>query len=417
MGMAAVSIDVLLPAFPEIRDDFGLAEQSTQVGSLITAFFLGLACGQLVYGPLSDRFGRKPLLLSGLALFLVGALGSVAAPTLTGVIACRFLWGFGAAAPRSLALAMVRDRYEGERMARTMSNVMATFIIVPILAPTVGAGALALSASWRVVLWIPIVVALLLAVWSTRMPETLPPDARRSVSPGALWEALRVVARSRQTVAFAFAATCMFGMMSAYIAGAQTIIEEVFGLGDLFPYVFGLIAITLGLGSLASGHLVGRLGLHRLIRVAAVYVVVSAAALNACVFAFGGDPPFWLFAVALSAMLPGVSLLVPNCNTAAMAPVPHVAGMAAAILGTVSTGGGALLGAVVDRAFDGTVRPFAVGALVYSATAAALVLLVARPKGRGPEAIPAHVKVAVESTSPLGAIDSLERPGTAAPSR
>lgn len=415
IGMAALSIDVLLPAFPEMREDFGLSPQSTEVGALITAFFLGLACGQLVYGPLSDRFGRKPLLLSGLAVFILGALGAALSPTLAGVIACRFLWGFGAAAPRSLALAMIRDRYEGEQMARTMSNVMATFILVPVFAPALGAGALALSPSWRIVFWLPIVAAVGLGFWSLRMPETLSPDRRRSVRPGALWDAFKAVLRSRQTVAFALAATFMFGMMSSYIAGSQTIIEDVFGLEEWFPYVFGLIAITLGLGSLLSGKLVGRLGLHRLIRIAALYVVGAATVFTACVLAFDGKPPFLLFAITLSVMLPGVSLLVPNCNTAAMAPVPHVAGMAAAILGTIATGGGAILGAIVDRQFDGSVRPFAIGALLYSATAAALVLFVARPQGDGPVAIDAEVDVAVESTSPTVVLDPVERAPHVAP--
>jgi DHA1 family bicyclomycin/chloramphenicol resistance-like MFS transporter len=409
MAMAALSIDVLLPAFPEMREDFGLAADSTAVGTLITAFFLGLACGQLVYGPLSDKYGRKPLLLSGLVVFLLGAVGAAFAPSLGAVVACRFLWGFGAAAPRSLALAMIRDVYSGERMARTMAHVMATFIIVPVLAPALGSAALALSSTWRIVFWIPIIAAIGLAGWSLRVPETLPLERRRSVSPGALWDAFKVVVHNRQTVAFGLAATSMFGMMSAYIAGSQIILEDVYALDEWFPYVFGLIAATLGVGSLTSGKLVVRLGLNRLIRVAATYVISTATVFATTVIAFDGKPPFWLFAITLSAMLPGVSLLVPNCNTAAMAPVPHVAGMAAAILGTVATGGGAILGAIVDRAFDGSVRPFAIGALVFSALAAGLVLLVARPQGDGPVAIEVDTNVAVESCSPTLAVEPMAR--------
>src|SRR3954467_6356277 len=133
MAMAAMSIDLLLPAFPDMRKDFGLPADSTQPSRLITAFFLGLAVGQLVYGPLSDRYGRKRMLYLGLVVYVAGALAASMAHTLAGVVACRALWGFGAAAPRSLAIAMVRDTQHGERMARTMSHVMATFILVPIL--------------------------------------------------------------------------------------------------------------------------------------------------------------------------------------------------------------------------------------------------------------------------------------------
>ena len=133
--MAALSIDLMLPAFPDARADFGLAADSTQTSWIITAFFLGLAAGQLVYGPLSDRHGRKPLLYAGLGIMTLGAALCAVAPSLGSLIVARVLWGLGAAGPRSLALAMVRDRYSGDRMARTMSHIMATFVLVPVLAP------------------------------------------------------------------------------------------------------------------------------------------------------------------------------------------------------------------------------------------------------------------------------------------
>src|SRR3954451_19684801 len=181
MAMAAMSIDLLLPAFPKMREEFGLPADSTKPSQLITAFFLGLAVGQLLYGPLSDRYGRKPLLYAGLLIYACGALAATRASTLAAVVACRVVWGFGAAAPRSLAIAMVRDTQHGDRMARTMSHVMATFILVPILAPAVGT-ALISVAQWRVVFWLPAVAAGGLALWATRLPETLAPENRRSVS-------------------------------------------------------------------------------------------------------------------------------------------------------------------------------------------------------------------------------------------
>ena len=144
MGMVALSIDLMLPAFPDIREDFGLAADSTETSWIVTAFFLGLAVGQLVYGPLSDRFGRKPLLYIGLSIMVVASSASALAPSLVVVIAFRVLWGMGAAAPRSLALAMVRDTYGGDMMARTMSLIMATFVLVPVLAPGLGS-----RRSWR----------------------------------------------------------------------------------------------------------------------------------------------------------------------------------------------------------------------------------------------------------------------------
>jgi DHA1 family bicyclomycin/chloramphenicol resistance-like MFS transporter len=385
MAMAALSIDFLLPAFPEMRKAYGLAPDSTEVARLVTTFFLGLAVGQLVYGPLSDRFGRRRPLYAGLVVFAAGAAACAVTPTLGATTAFRFVWGFGAAAPRSLALAMVRDKFEGERMARTMSHIMATFILVPVFAPAVASAAMAV-APWQVVFWIPAVAAGGLALWMIRLPETLPPERRRSVSPAALREALGVVFRSRQTVAFGVAVTFLFGIMTSYVASSQIIIQDVYDRNDLFPLLFGLIACTLGVGSLLSARLVMRVGIARLVRAGSLYLVAAAGAFAALVAATGGRPPLWAFCVACGLVLPAVTALVPNCNTAAMGPVAHVAGMAAALLGTLSTAGGALLGSVVDDAFDGSVAPFAVGALAYGAVAAfAIIVLAGRVSTAPPE--------------------------------
>lgn len=382
VAMAALSIDLLLPAFSDIRTEFGLGADSTDPAKLITSFFLGLALGQLAYGPLSDRYGRKPLLYSGLVVYVLGAFGAVLAPSFGALVACRFVWGLGAAAPRSLAIAMVRDSSEGEHMARTMSHVMATFIMVPVFAPALGAAAIALG-PWRVVFWIPIVAAVAVAVWSLRLPETLPADRRRSVSPRALLEAFRVVVTTRETLAFGLAVTALFGIMTGFVGGAEIIFKEVYGQEQLFPLLFGLVACMLGVGNVVAARLVMSVGLSRLVRLGAWYVVVAGIAFAVLVLATDGEPPLWAFVVGLALFLPGAMSLVPSCNTAAMAPVPHVAGMAAAVLGTLSTAGGAILGALIDSAFDGTVRPFALRTLVYAAVAAFAILVLPRRMSPG----------------------------------
>jgi DHA1 family bicyclomycin/chloramphenicol resistance-like MFS transporter len=375
IAMAALSIDVLLPAFADIREEFGLAPDSAEPSRLITAFFVGLAVGQVVYGPMSDRYGRKRLMYAGLVVYVAGALAAVFAPTFGGFVAARLVWGFGAAAPRSLALAMVRDSFEGERMARTMSHVMTTFILVPVLAPSLGTAAMAL-APWRIVLWIPIVAALVLSVLLLRQPETLPVDRRRSISPRSLLAALRAVVGTKQTRAFVIALTFLFATMSSFIGGAEIFINDVFDQRDLFPFIFGIIACSLGVGNFLAGRLVTRLGLDRLLRLGAGYVAASAAGLAVLAVATEGHPPLWAFVVAVTLVLPSITGLVPICNTAAMSPLPHVAGMAAAVLGTLSTGCGALLGSVVDSAFDGSIRPFGVASFVFAAVAASAILAV-----------------------------------------
>ena len=379
MAMSAMSIDLMLPAFPEMRTVFGLDEGATEISLVITGFFIGLGFGQLLYGPLSDRFGRKRVLYLGFAVYVAGALAATLAGSLGSFVLCRIVWGFGAACPRSLALAILRDTFEGDRMARMMSNVMATFILVPIVAPSIGAGLLVLG-DWRLTSWFPATVAVLLAVWvALRLPETLPPARRRSVSPSALVDAAGAVVRNRQTMAFCLASTFLFGILTSYVGSTQVIVEEVFGQEDLFPLIFGTLAVGLALGSLLAGRLVTRIGLARLLRLGAVYAVGSAAVLMTVGIATGGRPPLWLFLVASASMLPSVTALVPNTNTAAMAPLGAVAGMAAAIIGTVSTIGGALLGSVVDSAYDGTVVPFTVAAFVFSLAAGGAVLVARMP--------------------------------------
>jgi DHA1 family bicyclomycin/chloramphenicol resistance-like MFS transporter len=382
MAMAALSIDLMLPAFPAIREDFGLAADSTGTSWIVTAFFLGLAGGQVVYGPLSDRFGRKPLLYAGLSIMAVSAAATALAPTLGAVIAGRVLWGIGAAAPRSLALAMVRDTFTGDRMARTMSHVMATFVLVPVLAPSAGSAVLAI-APWRTLFWLPGIAAVLVGIWLRRLPETLPPARRRATSPAALLQAGREVVRTPQTVGFAIALTGLFGMMTAYLATSELIINDVFGRAEQFPVIFGALALFLAAGSFFNARFVIRLGLYRVLRFAAGYLVAAAALLALVAWRTDGRPSFALFALTIALLLPAVAMLMPNCNTAAMVPLPHVAGTAAAVLGTVSTAGGSLLGSVLDSRFDGTIAPFAYGVLLYATVAALGVFLLGlRPTAR-----------------------------------
>lgn len=376
-GLSALSIDILLPAFPKMRKAFGLPPDSARVSLVITALFLGLALGQLIYGPLSDRFGRRPLLLAGLGVFVLGALGTAFSTTLAVTLGWRFVWGLGAAACRSLSVAMVRDTSAGDRMARTMALVMATFIVVPVIAPAMTA-ALLHVAPWRIVYWIPIVCALALAVSVVLMPETLPVERRRSVGPAALLDSLRVVARNRETVGYGLAVLFLFGVMSSYIGGSQNIFGDVFNQRDRFPILFGVVAVGMGTGALLSARIVSRVGLSRLLRLLVVALLTNASVLLGGAVLFGGKPPLWLFVATLFVFLPSCSVLIANCNTAAMTPVAGVAGMAAALIGTFSTAGGSLLGAVSDRSFNGTVTPFAVCGFGYALTAAFCIRVVAQ---------------------------------------
>lgn len=377
MGMAAVGIDLLLPAFGDMRRAFGLAPDATEVTRLITAFFIGLALGQFVYGPLSDRFGRRPLLFAGLALYCASAVAASLAPSLGVLVVIRFVWGLGAAGPRSLAVAMVRDRYEGEQMARMMSMVMAIFISVPVVAPAVGAGVIALF-GWRSVFWFQFALAASLTTWAVvRIPETLPVERRRAVHPRALLDALVTVLRTRQSLAFGLSVLCLFGVLSSYIASSEIIIDDVFGRRDAFPFLFGGLALVMGLGSLVNARLVVRFGVQRFVRGVVVGAMAGTGTFALVALLTDGRPPLPVFLALTAVLLFGNSMLVPNANTLAMQPVPQVAGMAAAVIGGLGTGGGALVGSVIDAAFDGTVRAFAYGAFTCTVLAAICVFVVA----------------------------------------
>lgn len=374
MAMAALAIDLMLPAFAEMRIEYGMPEGSPRVSWVITAFFLGMSIGPWLFGPASDRFGRRPLIFLGIGLYLVGAAAATFAPSFGWLIAARFLWGIGASGPRSLTSAMIRDRYEGEAMARLMSTLMAIFIIVPIAAPALGA-ALLKVAPWRAVFAVPAIAALIVMVWGRRLPETLAPENRRPLSLSSIGQAAKAVVTNRTTVYFGLAVMFLFGVMTGYLSSSELIVSEVYGHPERFPLFFGAVAILLGLSALNNARLVTRLGIAKLVQRLAIsaFAVSSAAAIVSVVG--DGKPPFWLFAIMIGMLMPMAQGIIPNSNAAAMAPVPHVAGTAAAILGTASTAGGALLGSLVANAFDGTTRAFFVGVWMLISIAAGFAIL------------------------------------------
>lgn len=372
MATTALGIDLMLPAFPEIRSQFGMPADSTQVTWIVTAYFLGMAVGPWLYGPLSDRIGRRRPLYAGLVLYAVAAATAALAPTWQLIVAARFVWGLGAAGPRSLSVAMIRDRHEGDTMARLMSMIMAVFLLVPIAAPGLGAAMLALL-PWRSVFWFPALAAVGLMVWARRLPETLHPEQRRPFTWSAVGAAGKEVLTHRQTMTLTLAMTFLFAIMTAYLAGSEIILEDVYGYGSWFPLFFAGVAVLLAVNSLNNARLVQHLGVIRLVRQGSVLGVVAAVALLLVATTNGGVPNFWLFTVVLCIVIPTVQGLTPNCNTVAMTPVPHVAGTASAIIATITSAGGAILGGLASGAFDGTVRPFAGYVLAYLVAAAVLI--------------------------------------------
>ena len=291
---------------------------------------------------------------AGLALFMAGCLVSIFAPTFGAMIAGRVLQGVGVAAPRIVTVAMVRDQYEGRRMARLMSLAMAVFILVPIVAPALGQGIL-LVGDWRAIFAAIFAVAAIALTWfALRQPETLPVAARRPFSPRDIGAAALEVLRTRTALGYTLAAACLFAPFLAYLSSARQIFQDAYRTGELFPLWFGVLALAFGCASLVNGRLVMKHGMRRLSKTAAAAVTLVSAAAWALAFAFGGLPPFRLFMGYLLVVFFCIGLLFGNLNALAMRPLGHVAGAGAAVVASLTTFGGVPLGGLVGRSFDGT---------------------------------------------------------------
>jgi DHA1 family bicyclomycin/chloramphenicol resistance-like MFS transporter len=362
MATGALGIDAMLPAFDDIRADLGLAPESTSVGMIITSYFVGLAVGQLVYGPLADRFGRR------WTLHL--ALASALAPTLTVLVLTRFVWGLGGAGPRVVAMAVVRDRFDGDQMSQVMSSLMAVFILVPIAAPSLGAGVVAV-ASWQWLFIVCMLFALAVGAWTWRLPETLRPEHRMELSAGRIAAAARAVAAERRSVGYLVAVTFLMGVFVAYLSGFESVIAQAYDRASDFPLIFGGLAAVMGVTMLANRRLVIRYGAVNVTLTTLALYVVLAVPFVILAAATGGRPPFVLFLIGMAVMLSCHAVLLPNLNSIALEPMAGIAGTAASVIGSAQTAGGALLGGILMATFDGTARPLIYGFLVFAVLAGA----------------------------------------------
>ncbi|HXV26257.1 MAG TPA: multidrug effflux MFS transporter [Alphaproteobacteria bacterium] len=372
MALTALSIDVMLPALPAIADAFSIGN-ANQRQLVVTAYLLGFALGQPFCGPLSDRFGRKPVVVAGLCVYAAGSLGAVLAPDFSVLLLSRAVQGLGSASPRIMAIAIVRDRFAGRAMARVMSFVMMVFIIVPILAPALGEGILALG-PWRWIFAFLAAAGLFALIWSLlRLPETRHGEDRMPLSLGAVGLALRTVIGNRCSIGYTVALGFMFGNLMSYIGSAQQVFVDTYDLGSLFPLAFGSIACFMALSSLINSRLVLRLGMRRISHAALLAYIAVCAAMG--IAGYPEHPPLLVLCGFLAATFFFFGLTVPNFNALAMEPLGHVAGTASSVLGSYTTAAGAFFGWLIGQAFDGTVRPLEIG-LSFLAVMALIAVLV-----------------------------------------
>jgi DHA1 family bicyclomycin/chloramphenicol resistance-like MFS transporter len=374
MGMTAYSVDNLLPAFDALRESFALTDPNAPQ-LLVYGYMMSFALTQMVYGPISDVVGRRPVLIAGMTIYMLGCVLAMLAPSFEVLMLSRIVQGIGSAAARVLAVAIVRDRFDGREMARVMSLTMMVFLMVPIFAPALGS-LLLLLGPWQLIFASMFAVGLMLTLWfGVRMPETLHPEFRFPFSAKKIANALVLTATTREAFGYATSVGLMSGCVLGYVGSAQQILEStVYGLGPAFSIYFALVAGTMALGSLLNSRVVRRFGMRRLSHGAIIgFTLISALQLG-CAIAFGGRPPLALFIGLIALAMFLFSLTVPNFNAMAMEPLGAVAGTAAAFIGAYTTLLGALCGLAVGQSFDGTVVPLTAGYFVLSLTCVLVVL-------------------------------------------
>jgi DHA1 family bicyclomycin/chloramphenicol resistance-like MFS transporter len=375
-SVIALTIDAILPALDSISADLGFAEE-TDRQLLVLAVFAGMGLGQPIFGPLSDALGRRPAAIIGWAIYTVGTVVAMAAGDLWWVVAGRMLQGFGAAGPRVVATAIVRDLYDGRAMARIVSLIMTVFMLVPMLAPLIGQGLEAL-AGWRAIFGLYLAMAFACALWHMTLPETLAPESRRTLRLRPLARAFAEVLTTRRTMLYTAGSGLIFASFAGFLASAQQVYEEIFGLGALFPLVFAMMGAVFAAAQFANSRLVMTLGMRRLCRTAAVLVVSAGVAALAGNAAMAGPMPLWLFLALLTPIFIGAALLFSNLTALALEPLGHIAGTASAVVMSLSTIAAVPLGTLVAGQVTTTPMPLFVGFAGFGALTLLAVLLADR---------------------------------------
>jgi DHA1 family bicyclomycin/chloramphenicol resistance-like MFS transporter len=386
-AVGAIAIDAMLPAFGEVREHFALGDNPAATALIVSVFIAGLGVGTFVYGPISDRFGRKPVMRVGLVIYIIAGLASTLAPSFEVLLLGRFIWGLGSAGSRTVAQAIMRDRFVGDALARGMAVIVTIFLIVPTVAPLLGQAVLNLG-SWRYTFAIGPIFAALVLLWTIRLDETLAEKKRRSIAPREIGNAVKIVMTTPSAVGSIVALTATTGAFLPYLGSAERIFSLIYGRGDQFALWFALNAALMGAFTMLSAWLVKKAGasvirtlwLTALLALSALYVVIALAT--------DGVPSFFVFYVMTTLVLMFETAAYPLLTSSALNDVGQVAGTAASLVGAISFVGGAFLAELVNRAIGDTVTPLAVGFVI-----AAGVAITANEIGTRAQESRAHVPV------------------------
>jgi DHA1 family bicyclomycin/chloramphenicol resistance-like MFS transporter len=381
MMLTALGIDIMLPAFGELRKHFGLSADSTDPAKIISFFFMGQVA-QLIFGVLSDRYGRLSILRLGFPLYVIGGIAAAFAPTLPLMLAARFVAGMGASGVLTTTVAGVRDRFSGDQMARMMSLIFTIFLFTPVIAPFLGVAILS-AASWQMVLLTPPLFAVIVFVWSFRLEESLPREQRIALSWATITKSIRHVLGNRIFLRYTSVTTLLFAGLSSYVSSSEHIVGDIYGRPKLFSWIFAAIGLGASFSSLMNSRLSTKFGARRSIRWLLVAYSIVGTFLLVYTFAVGHQPHIFLFFGAV-ALLIGINLAVePNSSALAMEPMGNMAGIASAVYGTAFFFIGSSLGAVISSLLTKDVLPLVVCFFAIGVVALGLVFGDRRPlKGK-----------------------------------
>jgi DHA1 family bicyclomycin/chloramphenicol resistance-like MFS transporter len=362
MATVALSLDALLPALDLIGKAVGNSDPVKNQW-LVSIFFLGVGSGPLLFGPISDSIGRKPVVYIGFAIFVGASFLCVGSGSLGWMIFGRFLQGVALSAPRTISIAMIRDKFSGDYMARIMSFVTAIFILIPVIAPALGKTILDFF-GWKAIFHFQVLFGIAVVVWFwLRQPETLPPRKRKTFRPIILWTGFREVLQYRRTVFFTLIWGLITGSFLVYLSTTQVIFEIQYGVEDLFPYLFAALAVTIGGATLVNGSLVLKYGMLRLIGMS--LLSFTGIALFYVLLYYGGpNPSLPVLMVFLCLQFFTIGFLFGNLRAMAMEPLGHIAGLGAAITGFLATVISVALSTWIGSFLQQTVMPLFTGFLV-----------------------------------------------------
>jgi DHA1 family bicyclomycin/chloramphenicol resistance-like MFS transporter len=366
MMLTALGIDIMLPALGELRHHFGLQPDSTATANVIVFFFMGQVA-QLIFGILSDRFGRLPILRIGFPLYITGGIAAAYAPSLELMVAARFMAGMGAAAVFTTTIAGVRDRFAGDQMARVMSFILTVFLFTPIIAPFLGIGILSLG-SWKAVFLTPPLFAVLVFIWSLRLDESHPAARRTPLNWTSTKKSLTHILGNRSFLRYTIITTFLFATLSVYVSGSERIVGEMYGRPELFPWIFAGIGLVMSFAALFNARLSIRYGAKRTIRSLLLIYTVIAAILLLVTFMENDLPGMAVFFTGVGLLMAINLAIEPNSSALALEPLGQNAGLAASVYGTIFFFIGSSIGALISQLMANNVLPLTVGFFILGCT-------------------------------------------------